>query len=43
MQVIIVWSIENKSHTAYANSNNLDDVSQALLTITVDLLLSMAE
>ena len=41
MQVITIWSIESESHTTYANSNNLDDVSQAPLTIIVDLLLSM--
>ena len=43
MKVITIWSIESKLHTTYANRNNLDDVSQAPLTVTVDMLLSMAE
>ena len=51
MQVITIWSIESESHilpiptaiTLNSRCSWADDVSQAPLTITVDLLLSMAE
>ena len=43
---VITWSIGSGSHTAYALNNTCswaEDVSQALSTITVDLLFSIAQ